>query len=82
MQQAALTVQSRHCAGVRRCGLHSRTGNQHRTKYLDDFGINLLLLLGSVKDDLLNSASTDQNQHQNFLFLANAMRPVLCLLTP
>lgn len=49
---------------------------------LDDFGFNLLLLLCSVKDDLLNGACTDQHKHQHLLLLPNAVRPILCLQPP
>lgn len=63
-------------------GLHGRVANKHRTEDLDDFGIDLLLLLRSVKNDLLNGASTDQHKHQHLLLLPNAVRSVLCLLTP
>ena len=79
---ATRLVQSQHCAGVPKCRLPTRIANKHRSQDLDDFGIDLLLLLGSVKDDLLNGASADQHQHQHLLLLTNAVRPVLCLHTP
>ena len=66
--------------------LHAQTNSPFSTVHdsaadLDDFGVNLLLLLGSVKDDLLNGAGADQDQDQDLLLLPNAVCPVLSLFT-
>lgn len=46
------------------------------SSYLDDFGVNVTLLLGAIEDGLFDGPRSYQHQHQYCFLLPNAMRTI------
>jgi hypothetical protein len=64
---------------VRICVKRHKPSSKGAT-HLDDFGIDVALLLRPLENGLFYGASSCQHQHQHSLLLADAVRPVSRLL--